>query len=486
MPKLVTYYTDVRSSKDIMYFTGFDSEGKDIVDEFEYSPYLFEKTETKQKWKTIYGGYAKMKKFSNISSAKSYISKNPDYQGLERWEAQYLGYTFHNNPTIDYKKLRIYAIDIETTAEQFPNIFDPVEKLLCITVVDINNDIVITFSSKKQDFTSEYKNSYYFCYDNETEMIKNFLGWWVKYYPHIVTGWSSSSFDIPYMTERVRRILPSYYNHFSPHKNVYSYKKTDQHGRDVLRTIIYGIQQLDYIELYKKFTYEPRPNYKLDTISKWELGDSKTEHGQFNSFKEFYEGDYRLFLEYNQKDAYLIKRLEEKLCLIKLAVTMGSESNCNFEDCFSPIRIWDSVIFNFLNTKNIVIPGYKESSRYESIVGGRVKDPVPGLYDWIVTFDLTSLYPSIIMALNISPETILEGKEDVNLTRLLKDDYKNTGKYSLGANGAKFDNSREGFLPILVEKKFEERKDYKRKMLKKRQELQDIKAELKKRGLLNE
>lgn len=478
------FYTDVRTRGDILYFTGFDSNNNEIVSTTEYSPVLYEKTDIPTGWKSIYGDDLKLVKFKTMKDANYYKKSHEDYFGFEKWDLQYLGYAFSNKPTINYDDLRIYSIDIETTADAFPRIENPTEKLLCITIVDLKTDKVITFSSQKCTFRSEYPNNEYYDYYSESEMIESFLSWWVKHTPHIITGWSSSSFDLPYIIARLDRLNPKYKYKLSPHGVIDAYKTFDRNnGREVYRTKLYGIQQLDYIELYKKFTYKMQTSYKLDNIASIELGDNKLDHSQYETFKEFYEKDYELFLHYNQKDAYLIKRLEKKLNLLKLAVLMAYDAKSNFEDCFSPIRVWDCIIFNYLNRYGIVIPGLNHDETNDTIVGGRVKEPKPGLYDWIVTFDLTSLYPSIIMGLNISPETLLDGLDNVNIDDIVNRKFKNTGDYSLAANGAKYRRDRNGFLPVLVDKIFKERKDYKKRMLSKKQDLESIEAELKLRGL---
>lgn len=478
------YYTDVRINKDIIYFTGFNDKKERILKEIRYKPILFEKTNQNTKWKSIYGEKLNLIQFDNIYKARAYTKENPDYYGFERWVQQFLGYKFSGKPTTPFEKLKIYAIDIETTANRFPDVENPTESLLCITIVEINSGQSITFSSVPFDFKSKIKDSKYCCFENEAQMVAAFLEWWTKNYPHIITGWNIGGFDMPYIVARLNRISSTYKNYLSPHGIVHMYSSFDSiSGREEYTVNIYGIQELDYYKLYRKFSRSSVPNYKLDTIAKHELHESKTAHEQYATFKEFYENDYNLFLEYNQQDAFLIQRLEEKLSLIKLAVTMATDAKANFEDCLYPIRIWDCIIFNYLNAQGVVIPGKVLDDDETKIVGARVKQPVPGFYNWIVTFDLTSLYPSIIMGLNISPETLEPDLYDISKEKVLGGMFKNDTDSAIAGNGAMYRKDFDGFLPVLIDKKFKERKEHKKVMFEKAQQLELIKAELERRGL---
>lgn len=478
------YYTDVRVKKNTLYFTGIKDDKSPLLQSIEYKPVMFKPSDSGN-WTDIHGKSMEPIKFDSIGEAKGALKRGGGYCGFERWESQFLGYTFHNKPNIKYEDLKVYSIDIETTANNFPVIDNPVEKLLCITIVSLNSNEVFTFSSIKSDFNSPYENSHFYQYDSEVEMINSFLKWWSNNPPHIITGWNSSAFDLPYMVARFDTYDFNLKSYLSPHRIIQTYKRFNSSlNREVPVVRIFGIQHLDYLELYKKFTYQMQTSYKLDNIAFVELGERKIDHTQYETFKEFYENDYDLFLEYNQKDAYLIKRFEHKLSLLKLAVLMAYDAKCNFEDCFSPIRIWDSIIFNYLNSSKIVLPQLEDIDDIGTIQGGRVKEPKPGLYDWVVTFDLTSLYPSIIMGLNISPETLLDGSIPVNIKDIVDGNFKNTEDCSLAANGAKYKRDKDGFLPVLVEKLFGERKAFKKRMLSKKQELENIEKEMKKRGLL--
>ena len=178
----------------------------------------------------------------------------------------------------------------------------------------------------------------------------------------------------------------------------------------VVRHISYdigGVSQLDYLDLYKKFTYKAQESYRLDYIASVELGQKKLDHSEFDTFKDFYTNGWQKFVEYNIIDVELVDRLEDKMKLIELALTMAYDAKVNYEDVFYQVRMWDTIIYNYLKRRNIVIPPKERSDKAEKYAGAYVKEPIPGKYDWVVSFDLNSLYPHLIMQYNISPETLL-------------------------------------------------------------------------------
>ena len=169
-----------------------------------------------------------------------------------------------------------------------------------------------------------------------------------------------------------------------------------------------GITVIDYLDLYKKFTYTNQESYRLDHIAFVELGQRKLDHSEFDTFKDFYTGNWQKFIEYNIIDVELVDRLEDKMKLIELALTMAYDAKVNYNDVFFQVRTWDAIIYNYLKRKNIVIPPKERSEKDSQYAGAYVKEPIPGKYDWVVSFDLNSLYPHLIMQYNISPETLLE------------------------------------------------------------------------------
>ena len=220
------------------------------------------------------------------------------------------------------------------------------------------------------------------------------------------------------------------------------------------------------MDLYKKFTYKAQESYRLDYIAKVELGQQKLDHSEFDTFKDFYTKGWQKFIEYNIIDVELVDRLEDKMKLIELALTMAYDAKVNYNDVFYQVRMWDTIIYNYLKKRNIVIPPKNRSAKNEKYAGAYVKEPIPGKYDWVVNFDLNSLYPHLIMQYNISPETLIEEKHPTaNVDRILNQEIDINNQYATCANGAQYRKDVRGFLPELMDKMYGDRVIFKKKMI---------------------
>ena len=249
-------------------------------------------------------------------------------------------------------------------------------------------------------------------------------------------------------------------------------------GRRNLAYEIVGVSILDYLDLYKKFTYTNQESYRLDHIANVELGQKKLDHSEFENFKAFYTNDWQKFVEYNVVDVELVDRLEKKMKLLELAVTMAYDAKVNFEDVYSQVRMWDTLIYNYLKERKICVPPKQDApSKNDKYAGAYVKEPKPGLYEWVVSFDLNSLYPHLIMQYNISPETLIDRRHPTaSVDGLLSQEVQiGSGDYCVCANGAQFRKDIQGFLPEMMQKIYDERKIFKGKML-------DAKKEFEKTG----
>ena len=205
----------------------------------------------------------------------------------------------------------------------------------------------------------------------------------------------------------------------------------------------------------------------MDYIANYELGEKKLGHDEYDTFREFYTKDWDKFVRYNIRDVQLVDKLEDKLKLIDLCCTRAYDAKINFSDVAFQVRTWDAIIFNYLKKKNIVIPQKDRNQKDEKYAGAYVKEPKPGKYDWVVSFDLNSLYPHLIMQYNISPETLLDQKHpSATVDRLLNQEITIDGDYAVCANGAQFTKDKKGFLPELMEKMYNERVIFKKRMIK--------------------
>ena len=238
----------------------------------------------------------------------------------------------------------------------------------------------------------------------------------------------------------------------------------------------------------------------MNNISKVELGEEKMSYAEYETLQDFYTKNFQKFMEYNMKDVVLVDKLEEKLKLLELAVAMAYSAKVNLEDIFSQVKTWDSIIHNHLMSKGMVVPQKKSSDKDEAYAGAYVKDPLVGMHDWVVSYDLNSLYPMLICQYNISPETKVQSKVcsrgDISAESILRHNrgedvsnllnYMNNAKnenLSVAANGVTYIKTSRGFLPELMEKMFSDRKRDKMSMLEAKENVQYLKEEANRRGL---
>ena len=288
----------------------------------------------------------------------------------------------------------------------------------------------------------------------------------------MITGWNVEFYDIPYIVGRISRVLGEKYTKKLSVWNFVRGKETEIRGDTVTTYEIAGISILDYLQLYKKYSFKNPENYRLDTVANDELGERKLDHTQYDTFKEFYTKDWDTFVEYNKIDVELVDRIEDKIKLIELAITLAYDAKVNYEDVFFQVRMWDTIIYNYLRKRGIVVPekerGIVKNDKY---AGAYVKEPIPGVYDWVVSFDLNSLYPHLIMQYNISPETLVEERHPTaTVDRILNKEVKIEGEYAVCANGAQYRKDVRGFLPELMEKMYGDRVVFKKKMLAAKQQ----------------
>ena len=481
----MNFYTYARHYGNDILFRGV-KDGKRIAERRDFQPTLFHKTQKPSKYKSIFGEPVAPIQFENNKAATEHFNTYKDVEnypifGQNYYAYQYITENYPGEVKWDAKEMAIYSIDIETTSEGgFPNVDSPSEKVLVITLQNNNTKKITTFGLG--EFTPTKETSHldidYSGFDTEEQLLDTFLTWWQENCPDIITGWNSNLFDMPYLITRVQRILgENEHKRFSPFKLI-NKRPIRFANREMTAFEITGVAQLDYLDLYKKFTYVTRESYKLDFIAETELGKNKLESG-FETFKEFYDGDWNRFVDYNIIDTVIVDELEDKMKLIELAITMAYDAKCNYNDVFSAVRTWDSLLYNHLWEKDIVI--HQGGGRKDrQIEGAFVQEPVPGSYEWVASFDATSLYPSILMQHNMSPETIVPGfKYDVSvddqLDRYQLDKLKEKN-YTMAGNGSCYTREKKGLFPEIVQKFFNDRLKYKKLMQKAQKDFQETGA----------
>ena len=424
------------------------------------------------KYKTLDGRKAYPKKFDGAREAREFLKQYENAAGLEvhgyeRYLYQHISKKFSGDVDYDMTKMKIYTIDIEVACENgFPDVEASAEEMLCITIKDFNTKEIITWGTREANVDNEYR-----VFWTEAEMLEDFVAWWVQNTPDIITGWNCNLYDIPYICRRVERILgEKWKKSLSPWKRVHDREIIIQ-GRKNIAYDLTGVNILDYLDLYKKFTYTNQESYRLDHIAMVELDDAKLDHSQYENFKDFYTNDWQRFVEYNIHDVNLVDQLEDKMKLIELCVAMAYDAKVNFEDVYSQVKVWDTLIYNDLRKRNIVVPPRNSSKKDEKYAGAYVKEPKPGMYDWVASFDLNSLYPHLIMQYNISPETLCERRHPTaSVDGLLRREVRIDGDFAVCANGAQYRKDIHGFLPQMMQRIYEERTIYKKKMLQAKQD----------------
>ena len=476
------FYTNIQLIGNQFLIRGYEN-GKHITHREEWKPTLFVPSKRKTKYKTLEGESVEPIQPGFVRDCREFYKKYDEVEnfkiyGNDRYVYQYISEKYpEEHIQFDIKKIRLVTIDIEVAAESgFPDVENVAEELLLISLQDYATKKVTTFGSRP--FVNKDPNVTYILCDDEVHLLRSFLAYWRKNLPEVITGWNSQMYDIPYLAGRINRVLgEKSMKDLSPWGLV-SQDEVYISGRKNITYDIGGVTQLDYLDLYKRFTYTNQESYRLDYIANYELGEKKLDHDEYDTFREFYTKDWDKFVRYNIIDVQLVDKLEDKLKLIELAITMAFDAKVNFIDIHYQVRMWDTIIYNYLKKQNIVIPPKKRTSKSQKYAGAYVKEPKPGKYDWVVSFDLNSLYPHLIMQYNISPETLKDDKHPTaTVDRILKEeiDFQLHKDSAVCANGAMYRTDIRGFLPEIMEKIYTERTVYKKKMLAAKQKYEDTK-----------
>ena len=469
------FYTNVEQVANRLLVRGYEG-GSSFSYRVPFNPTLYVASKNYSEWKTLEGDCVEPLNMGSINDAKEFVKKykeveNFDIYGNTRYPYQYITQEHPEDEILyDTSKIRIFNIDIETAAENgFPDIESADQEILAISIKDSYTGRIVVFGARP--FDNKDSEVDYMHFRSEESMLTAFLGYWSENYPDVITGWNVQLFDIPYIARRIDRVLgEKFAKTLSPWKLISS-REIYIKGRRQVAYDLRGIATLDYLELYRKFTYTNQESYRLDHICMVELGARKLDHSEFDTFKEFYENDWQKFIEYNIHDVRLVDQLDDKMKLLDLAFTMAYDAKVNYEDVFSQVRMWDNYIYCELNKRKIAIPPKREATKDAKYAGAYVKEPKPGRYDWVVNFDLNSLYPHLIMQYNISPETLWETRHSsANVEGILKKETEIDGEFAVCANGAQYRKDVQGFLPLMMQKMYDSRVIFKKKMIKAKQE----------------
>jgi DNA polymerase elongation subunit (family B) len=480
------FYTSVQCIGNYILYRGV-KDGKRIKQRIDYSPslYLPARKRTQATHKTLDGLDLDRKEFEDIRSARDFIKQfdgipgAPKIYGNTRYEYAYIADQHEDMVDWDQEHILIGIVDIEVGSENgFPDPYEANEPITAITISYLNGHTYVYGCGDYQNNDPE-NISYHKCKD-EWSLCKSFLLAWMNKTPDVITGWNTKFFDIPYIINRFRKILGEDETKKLSPWNYISERNTVINGRPLKAYEMSGIASLDYIELYKWYAPggKSQESYRLDNIANVELGEGKISFDEYDNLHQLYRLNYQKFIEYNIKDVHLIIKLEDKLRLLELALTLAYDTKSNYEDVFAQTRMWDSLTYSYLLKQNIVVPPKEVKEKDAAFEGAYVKDPQVGIHEWVASFDLNSLYPHLMMQYNISPETLVQPEnyteemrnvisQGVNVHKLLLKsvNLSNLTDVTITPNGQFFRTDIQGFLPKMLEEMYEDRKKFKKMMI---------------------
>ena len=472
----MNFYTNVTRYGNSLLYIGYKG-GQRVKQRIPFKPKLYIKTSKS----VSEGGYATLDnllvepiEFDSMKDATDFVKRYENVDdftvyGMNNYVSQFIAQKYPEEIKFNRDDISVTTIDIECQSDQgFP---EPHLAEWPITAITIKNSKENVYRTWGFNEFNPADNVVYIQCKNEAALLHKFLEYWKDNYPDIVTGWNSIGFDMVYIVNRIRKVYgEEEIKKLSPWGNVKEDNRKDKFtGNTNYAYDIMGITQLDYLELYKKFTYVQQEMYSLNHIAHVELGEGKLSYEEEGSLFSLYKNDYQKFIEYNIKDVELVDRFEEKLGLITLALTMAYRGGVNYRDVLGTTMIWDTIIYRILQQNKVVCPPKIEKSKSD-FVGAYVKEPQIGAHDWVVSFDLNSLYPNIIVQNNMSPETVVDGLVDTSIEHMLRKQTDIDTTYATTPNGARFKKNRQGVIPFVIQKYYEERVEIKKEMLKLQQE----------------
>jgi DNA polymerase elongation subunit (family B) len=459
----------------------WDEQGNRVEYATSFEPYFFIESNDPADGISIFRTNLKKIKFETNYDRKKYIESSPIkkiYHNLNP-EQQFL-LDYYKNGINDSNPLRIFYFDIETYAKdrKFSTPEEARDPINLITIYDSLSKNFYTWGLKNSYYNKEENIKYIKC-NSEKELLVLFLKFWKENYPDVVTGWNSHGYDMPYIINRIEKILGENKNiKLSPVNKIWLQPKAavNLKGQRKDRWIVYGISHLDYMDVYQTFALGDRESWSLNYISSYELGEEKVAYNTV-SLSDLADTDWQTFVDYNIQDVKLLIKLEEKLKYLKLIQNLAYKGFVPFEKAMAKVQLITGAVAFQAMQDGMYIPTYNVNNKKESFEGGYVKEPVPNLYENIVTYDANSLYPNTIITLNISPETkiakikstennlyklkLSTGKE-VSLTQ---DNFKKLikkEKLSISKANVLYSQKFKGVIPKFVDNLYKQRVEAKK------------------------
>jgi DNA polymerase elongation subunit (family B) len=484
----MNFYTSVNRIGNNILYRGVNESGAPVQVKYKFEPTLhLVSKKANAPYKSLDGQPLDAIKLDSMRDARDFLDKYKDVEnfsvyGNTNYVHQFITEKFPNDIKFDPSKVNVVNIDIEVASDDgFPFPEDAAHPVISIALKSSLSDVYHVWGLDTYDAENAYSDKLIIQYrhcKNETELLAKFVEYWAKNCPDAVTGWNVRLFDIPYLVNRISRVgSPEAAKRLSPWNHI-NERNIVIKGKQMNAYEITGVQQLDYYDLFQKFgySYGAQESYKLDHIAYVVLGERKLSYEEHGNLYTLYKEDHQKFIDYNIRDVELIERIEEKMGLLTLAMTMAYRGGVNYADTFGTTAIWDSIIYRELYKKNIVVPpnGDKTKTPYP---GGYVKEPFVGAHDWVVSFDLNSLYPNLIVQYNMSPETLVADRTYPHgVDHYLNQDIEVEEDLSVAANGSCYRKDIQGILPKIIESYYEERKVVKKQMLQAQQQYEKTKT----------
>ena len=481
-----SFYTSVVRYGNSMLYRGYDASGKRVIKKETFSPKFYVPAQKVTGWSGLDEVPVGAVEMPTMREAKAWLEQYKDVSGFNIYGTtnyihQYITEKFPREIEFNRDAVNVMSLDIETDYDNgFPTPDKAEHPVLAITTKSSKDNVYRVWACG--DYNKEtalIKPVQYIKCEDEWDLLLKFLDYFGNEYssPDVITGWNVKFFDIPYLVNRVAKVLGiDQVKKFSPWGMV-DYRQITRMGRTDETYDLRGIQTLDYLDLFKKFgyTYGPQESYKLNHIAYVVLGEKKLSYDEFGSLKNLYKEDFQKYIDYNIKDVQLIERLEEKMGLITLAMTVAYKGGVNYTDTFGVTSIWESIIYRKL-LSNKIVPPIKIGDNFKTqFAGGYVKEPQIGLHDWVVSFDLNSLYPNLIVQYNMSPET-LTGNSTYGGVDYYMDGNKTDIDFSTAANGSTYRKDKQGVIPTIIEDYYSERSSVKKMQLASEKQYQKTKT----------
>ena len=453
----MSFYTNVTKLGNSILYRGYNDSGAAIMHKYKFQPTFYAPTREKTEWKGLDGTPVMPLEFEDMKSGKDFFDRMKNTLGTkiygnERFVQQFITNKFPDEIKFKKRLVNIVNLDIEVASDDgFPSPDVAEHPIISISLKSSKSSIYHVWGLGDYTPAEGAPVQYRKC-NSEEALLASFLKYWTGNYPDVITGWNVRFFDMPYIINRIAKI-----GHFnaarklSPFKTLYEGSVKALIGGSQQFYDIHGIQIIDYLQTFKKlgYSYGPQESYRLDHIAYVVVGEKKLSYEEHGNLHTLYKNDHQKFIDYNIKDVELVERIDQKMGLIELVMTMAYKAGVNYGDVMGTTAIWDSIIYRDLYANKIAPPPNIEKFK-GPYPGGYVKDPHVGSHDWVVSFDLNSLYPNLIVQYNMSPETLLKSDQ---------------GDVCIAANGAAFTKKFQGMLPRIIINYSNERKAIKKDML---------------------